>query len=95
MKALVISSATAIVAPALLKTLAVLSDATVRRSAVDQEDLKPYLKSAKRPHKMEINRMVVFSHRPLPNILKYRDHKLDLSTVSKTRFLQTHAEEFS
>ena len=30
--------------------LAILSDTTVRRSAVDQEDLKPYWKSEKRPH---------------------------------------------
>ena len=39
------SSATARVAPDLLKTLAILSDTTVRRSAVDREDLKPYWKS--------------------------------------------------
>ena len=39
-KVLNISSATARVAPDLLKTLAILSDTTVRRSAVDQEDLK-------------------------------------------------------
>ena len=49
-KALDISSATARVAPDLLKTLAILSDTTVRRSAVDREDLKPYWKSEKRPH---------------------------------------------
>ena len=28
----------------------ILSDTTVRRSAVDQENLKPYWKSEKRPH---------------------------------------------
>ena len=44
-KALDISSATAPVAPDLLKALAILSDTTVRRSAVDREDLKPYWKS--------------------------------------------------
>ena len=49
-KALDISSATARVAPDLLKTLAILSDTTVRRSAVDREDLKPYWKSEKRSH---------------------------------------------
>ena len=48
-KALDISSATARVAPDLLKAVAVLSDTTVRRSAVDREDLKPYWKSEKRP----------------------------------------------
>ena len=36
-----ISSATAPVAPDLLKALAIRSDTTVRRSEVDQEDLKP------------------------------------------------------
>ena len=45
-----ISSVTAQVAPDLLKALAILSDTTVRRSAVDQKDLKPYWKSEKRPH---------------------------------------------
>ena len=44
------SSATARVAPDLLKAPAILSDTTVRRSAVDGEDLKPYRKSEKRPH---------------------------------------------
>ena len=34
-------------APDLLKALAILSDTTVRRSTVDQEDLKPYWKSKK------------------------------------------------
>ena len=32
-----------------LKALAIVSDTTVRRSAVDREDLKPYWKSEKRP----------------------------------------------
>ena len=43
-KALDISSATARVAPDLLKALAILSDTTVKRSAVDREDLNPYWK---------------------------------------------------
>ena len=43
-KALYMSSATARVAPDLLKALAILSDTTVRRFAVDREDLKPYWK---------------------------------------------------
>ena len=43
-----LSSVTGQVIPDLLKTLAILSDATVRRSAVDQEDLKPYPKSEKK-----------------------------------------------
>ena len=40
-KNLDISSATAGVAPDLLEALGILSDTTVRRSAVDREDLKP------------------------------------------------------
>ena len=47
-KAMDISSATARVAPDLLKALAILSDTTVRRSANHREDLKPYWKSEKR-----------------------------------------------
>ena len=49
-KALDISSVTARVTPDVLKALAILSDTTVRRSAVDPEDLKPYWRSEKRPH---------------------------------------------
>ena len=46
-KPLDILSATAWVTPDLLKAPAILSDTTVRRSAVDPEDLKPYWKSEK------------------------------------------------
>ena len=49
-KALDIPSPTARVAQDLLKALAILSDTTARRSTADQEDLKPYWKSEKRPH---------------------------------------------
>ena len=49
-EALDVSSATARVAPGLLKALAVVSDTTVRRSGVDRENLKPYRKSEKRSH---------------------------------------------
>ena len=44
------SSATARVTPDLLNAPAVLSNTPARRSAVDQEDLKPYWKPEKRPH---------------------------------------------
>ena len=47
-KVLDISSTTAQVAPDLLKTPAILSDTTVRRSAVHWEDLKPHWKSEER-----------------------------------------------
>ena len=50
MKKTSMSSATSCVAPDLLKALAILSDTTVQRSAVDQEDLKPYWKLEKKPH---------------------------------------------
>ena len=39
--------------------------------------------------KKKINRAVVFSRKPLPNIFKYRDHICDLQASQKTRFLQT------
>ena len=49
-KALDISNASASVAPDVLKALALLSDTTMKRSVVDQEDLKTYWKSQNRPH---------------------------------------------
>ena len=49
-KALDISSATAQAAPELLKALAILADATVRRYIVDRDNLKPYWKSENRSH---------------------------------------------
>ena len=76
-----------------------------RRSAVDGEDVKSYWKSENliiykffkgfTNHRKKTNRTVVFSSRPFPNILKYRDHQWDLSTIWKTRLFQTHIEEFS
>ena len=45
-----ISSATAGVAPDLLKALAILSDTTIRISAVDWQDLKPCWKSEKKDY---------------------------------------------
>ena len=41
------------------------------------------------------NRAVVFSGRPFPNILKYRDHQRNLRTIWKTKLFQTYIEEFS
>ena len=81
--------------PDLLKALSILSDTTVRRSAVYQENLKPYPKSEKKKDQTSLgdqqayylqvlqrlywsqkdnNNVVVFSSRPFPNTLKYRDH---------------------
>ena len=44
-------------------------------------------------HRKKTNRKVVFNSRPLPNILKYRDHWWDLPTIWKIRLFQTHIEE--
>ena len=60
-KVLDISSATAWVAPDLLRTLAILSDAIVRRSAVDRDDLKPYWKLNKRPYFSRWSRSLLFT----------------------------------
>ena len=59
-KALDISNVTAQVAPDLLKALAILSDMTVRRSAVDREDLK----SEKRPHFSRWSTILLFTSFP-------------------------------
>ena len=74
-----ISTATARVAPDLLKSLAILSDTTVTRSAVDREDLKPSRKSKGTFLKVIITPIIykflkVFSCRNLPNNLKFWDH---------------------
>ena len=88
-KALDLSSATARVAPDLIKDLAIPSEATVGRSSVDPEDIKPkkggislgaqqsyYLKVFQNftNHRKKTNRVVVFSRRIFPNFLKYKDH---------------------
>ena len=39
-------------------------------------------------HKKKTNRTVVFSCRPFPNILKYRDHWRELLTIWKTRLFR-------
>ena len=50
------SSATAHVAPDLLKTLTILSDKTIWRYAVDQEDLKLYWIWEKKANVTDLNR---------------------------------------
>ena len=60
-KAFNISTTTAQLAPDLLKALAILSDTTVRRSAVDWEDLKPHWKSEKKTTFFQvINNSIVY-----------------------------------
>ena len=49
-KAYDIASARARIAPDLLKALAILSETTVRRSAINWKDQRPYRKSEKGPH---------------------------------------------
>ena len=56
-----ISNATAQVTPDLLKALVILSDTTVRRSAVGREDLKPYWKSEKRPYFSRQSTILLFA----------------------------------
>ena len=61
-KALGISSATARVALDVLKAIiTILSDKTVRRSAVDREDLKPYWKLEKMPYFSRRSTILLFS----------------------------------
>ena len=45
--------------------------------------------------RQKTNRVVVLSHTPLPSILKYSDYRCNLPAAWKTRFLQTHIEDFS
>ena len=52
---------TAWVASGALKALPVLSDTTVRRSAVEQENLKPYKKSEKRPYILKRTTTLLFA----------------------------------
>ena len=40
------------------------------------------------------NKVQFFTCGPFSNIIKYRDHKWDLPTIYKTRFLQAHLEEY-
>ena len=44
-------------------------------------------------HRKKTNRVVVFSCRPFPNILKYRDNTWDPPVIWKRRLLQTHIEQ--
>ena len=46
-------------------------------------------------HRKKTNRVVVFSNRLFPNILKYRDHWWDLPTIWKTRSCILFQEEIS
>ena len=46
-------------------------------------------------HRKRTNRVVLFSCRLFPNIVKYRDLCWELPTISKTRLPQIHIEEIS
>ena len=78
--------------------------------AVDREELKPNWKSGLHFYKWspiivftffsntlrgKADRMIVFSCRHFPHILKYRDYWWYLLTIWKTRLLETYIEEFS
>ena len=60
LKAWNISSAIAWVAPDSLKSMTILSDTTFRRSAVEQEDLKPYWKYKKAEFLEVIHKPVIW-----------------------------------
>ena len=62
-KSLECSIATPQVAPDILKALAILSDTTVRRSVVDQEDLKLYWESKKKTTFLKvINNPIIYRY---------------------------------
>ena len=52
---------TAPVVPDLVKALTILSVTTITTSAVDQEDLKPYWKSEKRPYFSRSSTFLLFT----------------------------------
>ena len=83
------------------------SDTTVKRSAVDWEDLNHTANQKKghitlgdhqinkfftdiTNHRKKTNKAVFFSCTPFLEIFKYRDYWWEVSTICKTRFLQTH-----
>ena len=66
------------------------SDKTTILEAINKPVIYKFFKDAT-DHRKKTNRTVVFSHRPLPIILK---PKRDLPTTWKTKFLQTLMEEF-
>ena len=45
--------------------------------------------------RQKTSRVVVLSFRPLTNIITYRDHRSNLQTIYKTRFLQKHIKDLS
>ena len=45
-------------------------------------------------HRKKTKRTVIFSCRPLDNILEDRDRRWNIQTIWKTRFLETHFEDF-
>ena len=110
-KALDISSATAQVAPDLLKTLAILSDTSIRRSAVDREDLKPFWKSEKTQDFSRWSTILIFTSFSKTLLKTERrltgqqflavelsstlGYRWDIPTIWKTRLFQTLIEEFS
>ena len=74
-----ISSATSQVAPDLSKSLAILSGTTVRRSAVDQEDLKPCWKWEKRQHFSRWSTSLLFRFTQL--FKDFTDHRKKINRV--------------
>ena len=81
-------SATARVVPDLIKALVILSDTTVRRSAVDWEELKPYRKSEKRPHFFRWSTILLFTSFSKPHPF------LTMPTVNLCEFVTTCKKSF-
>ena len=98
LKAFDISSATAWVAPNLLKALAILWDTTVRRSSVDQEDLKPYCKPEKGQNSLgdqqSYHLQVLLITERLTGLF-FSSILNILPTIWKKELFQTQSEEFN
>ena len=74
LKVLDVSSATAGVAPHLLKAIAILPDTTIKRSAVGREVVKPYWKSDKKPHFSRWSTILLFT-KFSKTLLTQKEHK--------------------
>ena len=89
MKALDISNATASEAWELLKALSILLHTTVRRSTVDQEDIKPYLKSEKWPHFFRLSTSLLQVFQRLYLLQKEDWQRGSFSVDLSSKFLNT------
>ena len=75
----------------LLETILENRKKTILQEAIDKLINHKLLKYFTNNRK-KTNRAVIFSCRPLPHILQYKDHRWDHPTIWKTRFIQTNNE---